>query len=93
MMEPTDAELRAAGWQRCFVADEPRLSEALETYREIGFEVMVVPIRADDGECNECTRACPEAFRVIYVRKRVSRDHEPKAARSLEPSEVLSRKP
>ncbi len=93
MMGPTDADLRAAGWQRCFVADEPRLSEALETYREIGFEVIVVPIRADDGECNECMRACPEAFRVIYVRKAVSQGHEPDAPCGLEPCEALSRKP
>lgn len=67
----TDAGLRAAGWQRCFVADEPRLSEAVETYRDIGFEVLVLPVRADDAECNECMRARPDAFRVIYVRKAV----------------------
>ncbi len=59
-----------AGWQRCFVADEPRLSEAVETYQEIGFEVLVIPVRADDGECTECMRQDPERFRVIYCRRK-----------------------
>ncbi len=65
----TDAELRSEGWQRCFVADEPRLSEAVETYEELGFQVAVLPVRVDDGACTECMRARPDAFRVIYVRK------------------------
>ncbi len=69
LREATDAELRAAGWQRCFVADEPRLSEAVETYREIGFEVLVLPVRMDDDSCTECMRQAPERFRVIYVRQ------------------------
>jgi len=66
--DATDAELRAAGWQRCFIADEPRLSEAVETYREIGFEVIVLPVRADDAACTECMHEAPERFRVIYIR-------------------------
>ena len=67
-MEPTDADLRASGWQRCFVADEPRLSEAVETYQELGFEVIVLPARADDAMCDECMRQAPERFEVIYIR-------------------------
>jgi tRNA(Ile)-lysidine synthase TilS/MesJ len=65
----TDAELRAAGWQRCFIADEPRLSEAVDTYQELGFEVIVLPVRADDDTCNECMRQAPDRFRVIYIRR------------------------
>ena len=74
--ERTEAELVAAGWQRCFVADEPRLGEAVETYRELGFEVTTVAVRlddADDGACTACMRLDPERFRVIYTR----RDQEP----------------
>ncbi len=71
----SDADLRAAGWQRCFVADEPRLSEAVETYEDLGFEVIVLPVRSDDGACNECMRANPDAFRVIYIRR--GPDHRP----------------
>jgi tRNA(Ile)-lysidine synthase TilS/MesJ len=65
----TEAELLAEGWKRCFVADEPRLSEAVETYRELGYDVVLLPVPPDDGECTECMRQAPERFRVIYTRR------------------------
>ncbi len=65
----TDADLERSGWQPCFVADEPRLSEAIETYREIGFEVLLQPVRTDDGACTECMRCEPGRFQMIYVRR------------------------
>ena len=61
--------LTAAGWERCFVADEPRLSESVETYRELGYEVTVLPVELEAGECNECLRAAPDRFKVIYIRR------------------------
>ena len=70
--EPTEAQLLAEGWKRCFVADEPRLSESVETYRELGFEVTTRPLRvdgADEAECTACLRLDPDRFRVIYTRK------------------------
>ena len=91
-MTCSDAELRGAGWNRCFIADEPRLSEAVETYRDIGFEVLVVPVRADDAACTECMRARPDAFRVIYVRKPVDSCHEPEMrAPGLESGQAVNR--
>lgn len=62
-------ELEAQGWQRCFVADEPRLSEAVATYRELGFDVRLVPVPIDDGACTECMKAVPGQFRLIYTRR------------------------
>lgn len=67
--EPTPAELRAQGWERRFVYDEPRLSEAVEIYRELGFEVLLVPIAPDDSECTECMLQEPGRFQVIYTRR------------------------
>jgi hypothetical protein len=71
--QPSEAELAAAGWQRCFVADEPRLSEAVEAYREMGLEVVTVPVSLAEVErdsgCSECMRQDPERYRVIYTRK------------------------
>ncbi len=64
-----EADLVAAGWQRCFIADEPRLSEALETYRDLGFEVLLTAVPLDDSACTECIRQDPARYRVIYVRK------------------------
>jgi len=63
-------DLEAQGWQRCFIADEPRLSEAVETYEELGFEVLLLPVPLDDGGCTECMRQQPDRFKVIYTRKR-----------------------
>ena len=66
----TEAELLDQGWQRCFIADEPRLSEAVETYEELGFEVKLVPVSPGDAECTECMMQTPERFKMIYTRKR-----------------------
>lgn len=71
------AELLAAGWKRCFIADEPRLSEAVETYQEIGYQVRLLPVPLDEGECTECMRRAPERFKVIYVRRSDSHSDGP----------------
>ncbi len=65
-----EAALLADGWKRCFVADEPRLSEALETYEELGFEVTTAPVDVDGGGCTECMKSAPCQFQVIFTRKR-----------------------
>ncbi len=70
----SEQELAAAGWQRCFVAEEPRLSESVETYEDIGLEVIALPARATDGACGagdgcaNCLVAEPGRFKVIYTR-------------------------
>ena len=65
-----EADLLAAGWQSCFVADEPRLSEAVEAYREIGYEVALLPVPAEDARCTECMREQPDRYRLIFIRPR-----------------------
>ena len=70
----TDKELLAAGWQRCFIYDEPRLSEAIAAYREMGHEVMLRRVSASDAECTECMLAEPDRFKVIYTRRRAEGD-------------------
>ena len=59
------------GWERRTTTDEPRLSELVELYEELGFEVMLRPISRDElgQECQECYLAEPERFRTIYTRK------------------------
>ena len=65
----TEQEAQAQGWKRCFVADEPRRSEMIETYEELGFEVITVPISLDAADCTECMARNPDAFQVIYTKK------------------------
>jgi hypothetical protein len=75
-MEPNKTTieiLEAEGWTRQFVAGEPRLSEAVEMYRELGFEVHLEPI-PKESECESCAgtegegecRACFEGFEDLY---------------------------
>jgi hypothetical protein len=59
------------GWERRTTTDEPRLSELVELYEELGFEVLLRSILSAElgGECQECYLAEPERYRTIYTRK------------------------
>jgi hypothetical protein len=63
-------ELIRQGWERQATYDEPRLSEMIDTYREIGLEVHLEPFDPDqESGCTECMAAVPEKFKTIYTRK------------------------
>ena len=62
-------EPRVRGWQRAFIADEPRLSEAVEASRELGFEVRLEPVPEGDSECTECMTRDPDRYKLILIRK------------------------
>ncbi len=58
------------GWEERFTGEEPRLSEVVEMYRELGFEVRIEPYQyCDDGECRECFKDTKVPISVVYVRK------------------------
>jgi hypothetical protein len=64
-------ELAAQGWEKRAVTDEPRLSEMVAMYVEIGMEVLLEPF--DPGEetsCRGCLAAYPGLYRTIYTRNR-----------------------
>ena len=64
-------ELIAEGWVRRFSAEEPRLSEAINMYHELGFEVQTVPTQLENEESNdeECSRPCiSETVFTIFTR-------------------------
>jgi hypothetical protein len=65
-------DLEDQGWTRQFTADEPRLSEAVEEYRELGFEVLIEPIDPEemDGECASCLMASCDKYKIIYTRRK-----------------------
>jgi hypothetical protein len=73
--------LNAEGWTRQFVANEPRLSEAVELYRQLGFEVLLEPLpetaqceecegaaETDKSECRVCYQGVEDQYRVIFTR-------------------------
>jgi hypothetical protein len=64
-------ELTRQGWERQATYDESRLSEMVETYREIGLEVHLEPLHPDqEPGCTECMAAKPEKYKTIYTRKK-----------------------
>jgi hypothetical protein len=69
----------ASGFTRRFIACEPRLSEAIELYKESGFEVLLVSLppkktahdcvkEQEKEECLECFNGIEEKYRIIYTR-------------------------
>jgi hypothetical protein len=71
-------ELTDAGWERRFIACEPRLSEMVATYKEIGFEVLLEPLPSkeemqsgcEESGCTACFDEDPERYRIIFTRQK-----------------------
>ena len=68
-----EAELLAEGWIKQTTIGEPRLTEIVDNYRSLGYEVHVVEHREESGEgCNTCFTAGAEMGQVygdVYIRK------------------------
>jgi hypothetical protein len=72
----SEDELVREGWTRRFVANEPRLSEALELYRSMGNEVHLEPLPPVDcdsagkesEECRACFKGFEDQYKIIYTR-------------------------
>jgi hypothetical protein len=66
----SDAELLAQGWTRQFITDEPRLSEAVEMYEEMGLEVLLekVVIDPDSETCQICFEQDRDRYKTIWTR-------------------------
>ena len=60
-----------SGWERRFIADADRASEAIEIYTALGFEVLTIPMRPEEmaGECRECGVGPVPGYKTIYIRK------------------------
>lgn len=63
-------KLRSEGWIQQFTASGPRLEEAIENYRMLGFEVKTVPVRELDLEgCTVCFDNENDDTVMIFTRK------------------------
>lgn len=84
-------ELEREGWVKQFTASEPRLSEAVELYRQAGFEVHLEPLpkdldcdacegagdRNEPEECRACFQGFEDQYKIIFTRpKKGSRPSE-----------------
>ncbi len=73
--------LEGEGWTRRFVACEPRLSEAVEMYKQAGFEVHLEPLpkepecetcagEEEKDECRICFEGFEEMYKIIFTKPR-----------------------
>jgi hypothetical protein len=65
-----EEELMAQGWDRQFNTDEPRLSEAVEMYEEMGLEVHLEPVVVDPNSeaCQICFEKDCGRYKTIWTR-------------------------
>ena len=72
-------KLEQEGWTRRFVADEPRLSEAVDLYRSSGFDVHLEPLpekpdcetcvgKEEENHCQICFDGFEDRYRIIFTR-------------------------
>ncbi len=65
-----DALPAVQGWQKKGTYDEPRLSEIIKMYKELGFEVRLEPFEPNNQtECMECMRVSADRYKAVYTRK------------------------
>ncbi len=59
------------GWEKQSTYDDPRLSEMVEMYAEIGLEVHLEPFNAENEKgCTGCMQLMPDLFKTIYTRRK-----------------------
>ena len=58
------------GWEKRGVFEEPRLSEVVNNYQELGFLVQLEPYQPnDEEECLDCMAKNPEKYKTVYIKK------------------------
>ena len=64
--------LERKGWARQFVADEPRLSEAVELYQSLGYEVRLEEASFEEVNqmCKNCLDIDCSKYKTIYIRQK-----------------------
>ena len=69
--------LEKEGWTRQFIADEPRLSEAVALYQETGYEILLEPVpkKEQTGDfimmgqkCMTCFEGKEDQYKIIFTR-------------------------
>ncbi|GAG34692.1 unnamed protein product [marine sediment metagenome] len=72
-----DLPTRGKDWERGFTIEENRVSEYVELYESIGYEVRVEPATPDEIEdCQVCFKADFNNLRTIYIKRNKNKDNE-----------------
>ena len=69
-----EKELKRKGWVKQFTTDEPRLSEVVELYKSLGYEVRLekAVFNKDNETCKTCFQVDCNKCKTIYVRRKTS---------------------
>ena len=70
-------DLEKEGWQFRFTGDPRMVRESTETYSDMGFEVMSIPI--DQANIQEHCLGCEivlKTFKMVYTRKKSSTEED-----------------
>ncbi len=64
-----DVQLAAEGWRKRSSYEEPRLSEIVAMYEEIGLEVRIEPFNPlETPGCSQCMKRNARRYRTVYTR-------------------------
>jgi hypothetical protein len=70
-----EEKLISEGWQKKATYDDPRLSEMVAVYEEIGLDVHLEPFIAENEDgCSGCLQVSPDQFKTIYTRQKTIAD-------------------
>lgn len=71
-IKPREKQLKKEGWIKQNTIGEPRLSECVELYKSLDFEVRLEPVTLDelDEECRKCYERERKigSIKTIYIR-------------------------
>lgn len=68
-----EEDLEKKGWQRRTTLDNIRLTEIIELYESLGFEVLLEPVQPKNFgvKCSNCYLADCDKFTILYIRKKI----------------------
>ena len=69
-----EEKLTSEGWQKKATYDDPRLSEMVAVYEQIGLNVHLEPFNAENEDgCTGCMQSFPDRFKTIYTRRKTNK--------------------
>jgi len=58
------------GWEKRGVYDDPKLTQIVETYEDLGFLVRLGPFQPEiKAGCIKCFKKNPDKYKVVYTKK------------------------
>jgi hypothetical protein len=67
-----EKKLEKEGWFKQTTIGEPRLSEIVQLYKSLGYEIRLEPVKLDelDKECKRCYEGEIDEVKMVYIKKK-----------------------